>query len=77
MTALDPITRYYDGCSTGDVDATVATLDPDVVLWFLAPNPGSAAVRGAEHLARDRRKVRGMIGARWPVDHGRAGDGPA
>ncbi len=48
------------------MDATVATLDPDVVLWFLAPNPGSAAVRGAEHLARGRRKVRGMTAPAGP-----------
>lgn len=70
MTHLETITRYYDGCSAGDVAATAATLDADVVHWFLAPNPGSGAVRGAEHLARYWRKVAGMIEARWVVDHG-------
>ena len=65
-TAL--ITRYYDGCSTGDVDLILTTLHPDVVHWFLAPNTGSTAVAGAEHLARYWRKVAGMLQARWVVD---------
>lgn len=76
MGALETITRYYDGCSTGDVDAMLGTLDPDVVHWFLAPNTGSAPVRGGEHLARYWRKVAGMIGARWVVDHAVVGSTP-
>lgn len=71
--AIPTIVAYYDGCSAGDVDAMVATLDPDVVHWFLAPNVGSAPVRGAEHLARYWRKVATMIEARWVVDHALAG----
>jgi ketosteroid isomerase-like protein len=58
-TAADPtaawtalVRRYYDGCSGGDVEVVRATLHPDVVHWFLAPNTGSAPVAGAEHLAR-------------------------
>jgi SnoaL-like domain len=70
VTHLETITRYYDGCSAGDVTAIEATLDADVVHFFLTPNPGSAPVQGAEHLARYWRKVVGMIGARWVVDHG-------
>ncbi|MFB4295164.1 nuclear transport factor 2 family protein [Actinomadura sp. NTSP31] len=66
---LDTITRYYDGCSTGDVELMRATLTDDVVHWFLAPNPDSAAVRGGEHLARYWRKVHHLIGAVWIVDH--------
>ena len=65
-TAL--ITRYYDGCSAGDVDLMVQTLHPDVVHWFLAPNTGSTAVTGAEHLARYWRRTTGMLRARWVVD---------
>ena len=65
----DLIVRYYDGCSAGDLDALRATLHPDVVHYFLAPNPGSAPVVGAEHLARYWRKVAAMIDARWVVDH--------
>ena len=74
-TAADPtaawtalISRYYDGCSAGDVDLMLETVHPDVVHWFLAPNNGSAAVAGAEHLARYWRKVTGMLRARWVVD---------
>ncbi|HEY0815732.1 MAG TPA: nuclear transport factor 2 family protein [Pseudonocardia sp.] len=74
MTALDVIRRYYDGCSTGDVDAMTATLAEDVVHYFLAPNTGSAPVRGAVHLARYWRKVAAMIEARWVVDHCLAGE---
>ena len=68
-TNTDLIVRYYDGCSTGDLDELLATLHPDVVHYFLAPNPGSVPVVGAEHLARYWRKVAGMIDARWVVDH--------
>lgn len=67
--ALTLVRRYYDGCSAGDVDELLATLHPDVVHYFLAPNTGSAPVAGAEHLARYWRKVAGLIDARWVVDH--------
>lgn len=77
MTPLKTITRYYEGCSTGDVELMLTTLDADVVHWFLAPNPGSAPVRGGEHLARYWRKVQRMIDARWVVDHCLAGEGEA
>ena len=62
------ITRYYDACSNGDVDELMAVLHPDVVHWFLAPNVGSPAVRGNEHLARYWRKVAAMLRAVWLVD---------
>jgi ketosteroid isomerase-like protein len=77
MTPLEVIRRYYDGCSTGDVDAMAATLAENVVHYFLAPNTGSAPVRGAEHLAHYWRKVAAMIEARWVVDHCLAGEGEA
>ncbi|MGQ0572621.1 MAG: nuclear transport factor 2 family protein [Pseudonocardia sp.] len=73
MRHLDTITRYYDGCSRGDVDLMLTTLHPDVVHYFLAPNPGSAPVTGAVHLARYWRKVQRMIDASWVVDHCLAG----
>jgi ketosteroid isomerase-like protein len=57
------------GCTAGDLDELRATLHPDVVHYFLAPNPGSAPVAGAEHLARYWRSVTRMIDARWVVDH--------
>lgn len=65
----DLLTRYYDGCTRGDLALMMETLHPDVVHWFLAPNVGSRPVRGSEHLARYWRKVQGLIDARWVVDH--------
>lgn len=69
MSHRDTIERYYRGCSTADVDLMLSTLHPDVVHYFLAPNTGTAPVRGGEHLARYWRKVAGLIDARWVVDH--------
>lgn len=66
--ALALVRRYYDGCSAGDLDELAATLHPEVVHFFLAPNRGSAPVAGREHLARYWRKVGRMIDARWVVD---------
>lgn len=60
--------RYYDACSNGDVDGMIGCFHPDVVHYFLAPNIGSRAVEGAEHLARYWRKVAGRISAVWVVD---------
>lgn len=71
------IRRYYDGCTAGDLDELHATLHPDVVHFFLAPNIGSAPVRGAAHLARYWRKVTRAIDARWVVDHVLAGEDEA
>ncbi|MDN5859908.1 MAG: nuclear transport factor 2 family protein [Pseudonocardia sp.] len=69
MSHRATIERYYAGCSTADVELTASTLDPEVVHWFLAPNIGSAPVRGAAYLARYWRKVAGLIDAVWVVDH--------
>jgi ketosteroid isomerase-like protein len=62
------IPRYYEGCSAADLAAMVATLDENVVHYFLAPNPGSAPVRGAHNLANYWRKVQRLFEARWVVD---------
>ena len=43
---VDLIRRYYDGCTSGDLGLLHATLHEDVVHYFLAPNVGSAPVRG-------------------------------
>ncbi|WCB93288.1 hypothetical protein DSM104299_02000 [Baekduia alba] len=64
------IARYYDACSRGDAEGVTATVTADVVHYFLAPNVGSAPVRGAEHLGRYWRKVHGAIAPVWVVDHG-------
>jgi len=62
------ITRYYDGCSSGDLELMGQTLHPEVVHWFAEGNVGSRAVHGGEHLARYWRKVARPIDARWVVD---------
>jgi ketosteroid isomerase-like protein len=66
---LATISRYYDGCGTGDAGLMRSTLADDVTHYFLAPNPGSAPVHGGEHLARYWRKVHRLIDAVWIVDH--------
>ena len=65
---LPLVTRYYDACSNADVEGLMSVLHPEVVHWFLAPNIGSTAVRGNEHLARYWRKVATMLRAVWLVD---------
>jgi ketosteroid isomerase-like protein len=65
---LELVRRYYDACSAGDVEALRAALDDDVVHYFLAPNPGSAPVSGAESLSLYWRKVQERIEGRWVVD---------
>jgi ketosteroid isomerase-like protein len=65
---LELIRRYYDACSSGDVEALRATVSEDVVHYFLAPNRGSAPVAGGEHLANYWRKVQALIDGRWVVD---------
>lgn len=74
---LTLVQRYYDGCSTGDLELMTSTLHPEVVHFFLAPNAGSTPVVGAEHLARYWRKVGRRIEARWIVDHGIEAPGEA
>lgn len=69
MSGIGTITAYYSACSAGDVEGVRATVTDDVVHYFLAPNTGSAPVRGGEHLGRYWRKVQAMIDARWTVDH--------
>ena len=69
---LSLIARYYDACSRGDAEGVIRTATADVVHYFLAPNVGSAPVRGGEHLGRYWRKVHDMIAPIWVVDHGLA-----
>lgn len=65
---LSVIQRYYNGCTSGDLELMRSTLHPDVVHYFLAPNVGSKPVQGREHLARYWRKAARAIDARWVVD---------
>ena len=65
---LPLIIDYYDACTTADAERLEAFFTGDVTHYFLRPNLGSAAVSGAEHLARYWRKVAGMLRARWVVE---------
>ena len=62
------IRRYYNGCTAGDLELMRDTLHPEVVHYFLAPNPGSTPVGPREHLMRYWRKVSAMMDARWVVE---------
>jgi len=68
LQKLDVIRRYYDACSSGDIEALMQTLDPAVTHYFLAPNPGSTPIAGSAHLAHYWRKVRALIDGRWVID---------
>ena len=63
---IDAVRRYFDGCNSGDLDALLGTLDPDVVHYFLAPK--FAPIRGAGHLARHWRKFKTALDPVWSID---------
>jgi len=69
MSHLDTIVQYYDGCSRGDIELMTSTLHPEVVHYFLAPNPGSHPIEGAGVLADYWRSVQRRIDGHWIVDH--------
>jgi ketosteroid isomerase-like protein len=60
------VRRYFDGCSTGDLDTLLSTLTPDVVHYFLPPN--FPPIRGAEHLAKHWRKFKQLLDPQWSID---------
>jgi hypothetical protein len=58
---------YFDGCSTGEVEHLLRTLDPEVVHYFLpAVHP---PISGAEHLANYWRKFKQIYNPTWKIDH--------
>lgn len=72
---LQLIKRYYAGCTAADAAGIIDCCTADVVQYMLPA--GSAAVRGAEHLARYWQKVVSVIAAEWHVEHGVACDDEA
>jgi ketosteroid isomerase-like protein len=60
------VRRYFDGCSTGDLEVLLSTLAPDVVHYFLPHQ--FAPIRGAEHLARHWRKFKQVRDPIWAID---------
>ncbi len=53
-TNVEVVLRYFDGCTSGDIDVLMSTLAPDVVHYFLPVI--HEPIRGAEHLSRYWRK---------------------
>ncbi len=64
---VDVVLRYFDGCNTGDVEALKATLDDDVVHYFLPQ--AHRLIRGSEHLANYWRKFQQVYKPQWKIDH--------
>jgi ketosteroid isomerase-like protein len=63
---IEAVRRYFDGCSSGDIDVLRSTLADDVVHYFL---PGRfPPIRGAEHLAKYWRKFKSALDPVWSID---------
>ena len=60
------VLRYFDGCNSGDLDALLSTLDPDVVHYFLPAR--FPPIRGAEHLAKHWGKFKNLLNPVWRID---------
>ena len=59
------IRRYYEGCSTANLDLMMSTFDPDVVHYFVDHSP----VHGAAALANYWFKIGPKTKASWALDH--------
>jgi ketosteroid isomerase-like protein len=60
------VRRYFEACGTGELEALLATLAPDVVHYFLPSR--FPPIRGAEHLARHWRKFKTLLDPAWSID---------
>jgi len=60
------VRRYFDGCSSGDLQVLLDTLAPDVIHYFLPRE--FRAIRGAEHLAKHWRKFKQLLDPVWAID---------
>lgn len=61
------VLKYFDGCNTGELQDLLATLDEDVVHYFLPEQ--FKPIRGAEHLAKYWRKFKLVLKPTWKIDH--------
>ena len=61
------VLQYFDGCNTGELQDLLATLDQDVVHYFLPDQ--FKPIRGAEHLAKYWRKFKLVLNPTWKIDH--------
>jgi len=60
------VLKYFEGCNSGDLNALLSTLDPEVVHYFLPAR--FPPIRGAEHLARYWRKFKSLLNPVWRID---------
>ena len=65
----DLVVRYYDACNAADVDGLLAVFAPEMTHYFLAPNPGCTALRGAQTVAETIAKLQRSYEGVWVVDH--------
>jgi ketosteroid isomerase-like protein len=63
---IEAVRRYFDGCSTGDLDTLLGTLAPDVVHYFLPTR--FPPIRGAEPLAKYWCKYKEALDPVWSID---------
>jgi ketosteroid isomerase-like protein len=61
------VLKYFEACNSGDLDALLGTLDPDVVHYFLPAR--FPPIRGAEHLAKHWKKFKDVLDPTWQIDH--------
>jgi ketosteroid isomerase-like protein len=61
------VLAYFEGCNSGELDALLSALDPDVVHNFLPAR--FPPIRGAEHLAKYWRKFKNLLDPIWRIDH--------
>jgi ketosteroid isomerase-like protein len=66
-TNIQVVRKYFAGCNTGELADIMATLEPDVVHFFL-PNR-FPPIRSAEQLARYWRAYKLALDPVWSVDH--------
>jgi ketosteroid isomerase-like protein len=69
VTNRELVIAYYDACNSGDAANIARYLTEDMVHYFLAPNPGSAPMRGGVEAAAGFARVQRSYDGRWVVDH--------
>lgn len=63
---IEVVRRYFDGCSTGNLDTLLGTLAPDVVHYFLPTR--FPPIRGAGTLANYWRRYKDALDPIWSID---------
>jgi ketosteroid isomerase-like protein len=64
---IDVVRTYFAGCQTGDLDALLSTLAPDVVHYFLPSR--FPPIKGAETLAKYWCRYKLGLNPVWSLDH--------